>query len=139
MEILEGGSIFDTIVALNEAKRTLPESSVKSSFKSFIIALDSLHQKGYIHRDLNSQNIVAVDKSDGYAIKLIDFGFMERLPESGVLIQTGSYFGTPGCLAPETIHSYEYSTRTDIWQAGCILYTMLCGYPVRRCTCHNAL
>ncbi|CAE7827161.1 CCAMK, partial [Symbiodinium microadriaticum] len=62
-------------------------------------------------------------------MKLIDFGFMVSLPPSGVLTQPGKLFGTEGWYAPESILHFEYSTKTDIWQAGCILYTMLAGHP----------
>jgi serine/threonine protein kinase len=62
-------------------------------------------------------------------MKLIDFGFMVALPASGVLRTPGNLVGTEGWFAPESILSFEYSTKSDIWQAGCILYTMLAGHP----------
>lgn len=36
--------------------------------------------------------------------------------------------GSPGMIAPETVLNYEYSSASDIWQAGCILYSLLSGY-----------
>jgi serine/threonine protein kinase len=33
-----------------------------------------------------------------------------------------------GCFAPESILHGEYSFQSDVWQAGCILYTVLCGH-----------
>lgn len=62
-------------------------------------------------------------------MKLIDFGFMVPLPASGVLCTPGNLVGTEGWFAPESITNFEYSTKTDIWQCGCILYTMLAGHP----------
>lgn len=139
MEILDGGDILQRVLATTAAKHELTESSLKPSFKSFIIALNSLHQKGYIHRDLKVENCVAVDKSDASSMKLIDFGLMVKLPEGGVVTQgrDGVYFGSPGYLAPESIDRFEYSTGTDVWQAGCIFYIMLFGHPVRLITYHG--
>lgn len=62
-------------------------------------------------------------------MKLIDFGFMVALPASGILQTPGNLVGTEGWFAPESITNFEYSTKTDIWQCGCILYTMLAGHP----------
>jgi Ca2+-binding EF-hand superfamily protein len=70
-----------------------------------------------------------VSKSDGSKMKLIDFGFMVALPASGVLRTPGNLVGTEGWFAPESILNFEYSTKSDIWQSGCILYTMLAGHP----------
>jgi serine/threonine protein kinase len=70
-----------------------------------------------------------VSQADGSKIKLIDFGFMVALPASGVLKTPGNLVGTEGWFAPESILDFEYSIKTDIWQAGCILYTMLAGHP----------
>jgi Ca2+-binding EF-hand superfamily protein len=54
---------------------------------------------------------------------------MVALPASGVLKTPGNLVGTEGWFAPESILDFEYSTKSDIWQAGCILYTMLAGHP----------
>lgn len=38
-------------------------------------------------------------------------------------------YGAAGFFAPESIMSHQYSFKSDVWQAGCILYCMLCGHP----------
>jgi serine/threonine protein kinase len=35
--------------------------------------------------------------------------------------------GTPGYIAPESITYHTYSAKTDLWQAGCTLYSLLSG------------
>ena len=37
------------------------------------------------------------------------------------------YEGTPGYIAPESILYHTYSAKTDLWQAGCTLYSLLSG------------
>lgn len=54
---------------------------------------------------------------------------MISIPPTGVVRSNGNLIGTEGWFAPESITNFEYSKKTDIWQAGCILYTMLAGHP----------
>ncbi len=64
---------------------------------SIILALDYIHEKGFVYRDLKPENIMIDDK--GY-LRLIDFGLSKKLPyynENNVLIdRTFTVCGTPG-------------------------------------------
>jgi serine/threonine protein kinase len=93
MEMLDGGDLFQRI-----SNRTKPvtEKHLAYSFLTFIKALQSVHEKGFIHRDLKLANAMNVSKDDAAAMKLIDFGCMVALPPNGVLHQPGTLCGTEG-------------------------------------------
>jgi serine/threonine protein kinase len=81
----------------------------------------------------------SANPGDPMQSKLIDFGFMLDLStaasragtsnsSSGDSIVTDTLVGTEGFFAPESLSKCEYSRKSDIWQLGCVLYTMLVGY-----------
>lgn len=37
--------------------------------------------------------------------------------------------GTVGYTAPEIVRDERYSKSVDMWALGCVLYTLLCGFP----------
>lgn len=92
-------------------------------------------------RDIKLCNLMTFSASPGEPMqtKLIDFGFMLDLSTassragslnslSGDTIITDTLVGTEGFFAPESLSKCEYSRKSDIWQLGCVLYTMLVGY-----------
>lgn len=59
-----------------------------------------MHSNGFVHRDLKLENIM-METKDSMHIKLVDFGFAEKINEKELL----SKAGTPGFLAPEIFKS----------------------------------
>jgi len=85
-------------------------------------ALDYVHGRGRIHRDVTTANILVT--MDG-AIKLADFETSKVLgtPQTtGVLLR-----GTPGYLSPEQLNGAELDERSDVFSAGVVLYELLTG------------
>lgn len=74
-------------------------------------------------------NVMFLEKSYDSAIKIIDLGNIVALESSGATFTDTRHVGTLGLLAPETISHMKYSKKTDIWQAGCTLYSLLSGLP----------
>jgi serine/threonine protein kinase len=70
-----------------------------------------------------------LEKTHDSPIKIIDLGNIVELDTSDGIFRDNYLVGTPGYLAPETISNKLYSKRTDIWQAGCTLYSLLSGLP----------
>jgi serine/threonine-protein kinase RCK2 len=58
-------------------------------------------------------------------IKLADFGLSKVIWDS----QTMTPCGTVGYTAPEIVKDERYSKSVDMWALGCVLYTLLCGFP----------
>jgi len=73
--------------------------------------------KGFVHRDIAPQNVLV--NADG-VVKIIDFGLaMENPRGANVLTATGCWFGTPGCIAPETkVDARKVDGRADLFGLG---------------------
>lgn len=106
--------------------------------KNIASGIMQLHDKGYIHRDIDPTNIMVTE--DG-KIKLIDFGIAKKLPNNTTtanerlstqdrsLTMTGQFMGKPQYAAPELVVgdiNYQNET-TDIYAMGILLYQLLVG------------
>jgi len=58
-------------------------------------------------------------------IKLADFGLSKVIWDSSTMTPCG----TVGYTAPEIVKDERYSKSVDMWAMGCVLYTLLCGFP----------
>jgi len=58
-------------------------------------------------------------------IKIADFGLSKIVWEN----KTTTPCGTVGYTAPEIVKDERYSKSVDMWALGCVLYTLLCGFP----------
>ena len=85
--------------------------------------LQDAHEKGIIHRDIKSSNIMFSSKGQ---IKITDFG-LAKLSGHTKLTQTGTAVGTVAYMSPEQSRSLEVDRRTDIWSFGVLLYEMITG------------
>mmetsp|Transcript_1844 Transcript_1844/g.2926 ORF Transcript_1844/g.2926 Transcript_1844/m.2926 type:complete len:567 (+) Transcript_1844:64-1764(+) len=125
MEMLRGGDWLQRM----SMRSSISEKDLSHSFRNAMLALRSIHRKGFVHRDLKLDNLMHTTPGEGGGIKIIDFGFMAALPSDGSgILETGLLVGTEGWFAPESILRHQYSTKSDVWQAGCVLYSMLAGY-----------
>jgi serine/threonine protein kinase len=123
MEMVSGGELFHRIKQRVETNQIPSESYLAKIFQTVLLALESIHRRNYIHRDLKLENLLLVSSEEDSPIKIIDFGCMVQLPlGQSVYHRPGEIAGTPGCYAPESLSRNEYSFKSDIWQAGCILY-----------------
>ncbi len=85
-------------------------------------ALHFAHQKGYIHRDVKSENILFNDDDQPV---LTDFGIAKASNSSTQMTQTGKLIGTPEYMSPEQCRGKELDGRSDLYSLGIILYEML--------------
>jgi len=152
LELCPGGELFHQIVRLTYFSEDLSRHVIVQVAK----ALEYLHEEaGVVHRDIKPENLLFYpipfvptknpkprapedeDKADegefihgvgagGIGqIKIADFGLSKVIWDS----QTMTPCGTVGYTAPEIVKDERYSKSVDMWALGCVLYTLLCGFP----------
>ena len=97
-------------------------------------ALAHAHERGVVHRDFKSANVVITP--EGRA-KVLDFGLARRLTADGLaeiktltqdtLTMPGQVAGTLAYMAPEQLRGQSADERSDVWALGVVLYEMAAG------------
>lgn len=85
--------------------------------------LKAAHQKGIVHRDIKSQNVMITGSR---LVKIMDFG-LAKLTGQLTMTQEGAMIGTINYMSPEQTRGDKIDQRTDLWSLGVILYEMLTG------------
>lgn len=90
-----------------------------------VSALEYIHKKRVIHRDLKLGNLFL---GEDMKIKIGDFGLASRLEFEGEKRRT--ICGTPNYIAPEVLEGKSgHSFEVDVWSLGVVLYTLVIGKP----------
>lgn len=117
---------------LNEALPAPPDQARALEYGIQIAdALEHAHQRGVVHRDLKSSNIIITD--DGRPV-VLDFGLAKRLPTSdrpetqeSRLTTVHAMAGTLSHMAPEVLRGQSADMRSDVWALGVVLYELVSG------------
>lgn len=151
-ELVQGGEIFNEIVKFTYFSENLTRHVIRQVGE----AVKYLHEEvGVVHRDIKPENLLfepisiipsksikrrrsddpnKVDEGQfinglgggGIGIvKLADFGLSKQIWYD----ETKTPCGTVGYTAPEIVRDQHYSREVDMWALGCVLYTLLCGFP----------
>lgn len=154
-ELVPGGEIFGAIVNYTY----LSENLARHVIYQVAEAIRYLHEEvGIVHRDLKPENLLfypieykpslnpisKLRRSDDPKtkrdegeflpgvgggtigiVKVADFGLSKQIWEHN----TKTPCGTVGYTAPEIVRDERYSKEVDMWAIGCVLYTLLCGFP----------
>ncbi|AGO09962.1 AaceriAAL029Wp [[Ashbya] aceris (nom. inval.)] len=151
-ELLAGGEIFGEIVRLTYFSEDLSRHVIRQ----LALAVKHMHSLGIVHRDIKPENLLfspidfipskhrqlrqsddpKTKQDEGVfrpgiggggigVIKLADFGLSKQIYATN----TTTPCGTVGYTAPEVVKDERYSMKVDMWGIGCVLYTVLCGFP----------
>ncbi|CEG64134.1 Putative Serine/threonine-protein kinase [Rhizopus microsporus] len=151
LELCKGGELFHRIVKLTYFSEDLARHVITQVAEG----IRYLHEEcGVVHRDIKPENILfepipwiqreqvtnpfgdedKVDEGefiDGVGgggigtVKIADFGLSKVIWDNSTLTPCG----TVGYTAPEIVRDQKYSKAVDMWAIGCVLYTILCGFP----------
>ncbi|NXD64138.1 NEK4 kinase, partial [Eolophus roseicapillus] len=117
MGFCEGGDLYHK---LKEQKgKLLPENQVVEWFVQIAMALQYLHEKHILHRDLKTQNVFLTRTN---IIKVGDLGIARVLENQYDMAST--LIGTPYYMSPELFSNKPYNYKSDVWALGCCVYEM---------------
>eukprot|EP00906_Rhabdomonas_costata_P011443 RCo016311 len=121
LEYADGGDLHGAIKRQSSlpGNPLFPEQQVRSWFVQLCLALQELHSRKILHRDLKTRNVFLTSTGQ---IKLGDFGLSTVLKNT--LAQANTLCGTPYYFSPELCRSKPYNNKSDIWALGCIVYEM---------------
>nr|XP_002128026.1 serine/threonine-protein kinase Nek4 [Ciona intestinalis] len=119
MGFAEGGDLYTKLREQREKDEFLLEVQVVRWFIQICMALQYLHQKHILHRDLKTQNIFLTKAK---MIKVGDLGIARVLEGASDMATT--LIGTPYYMSPELFSNKPYNHKSDVWALGCCVYEM---------------
>ncbi|XP_033823138.1 serine/threonine-protein kinase Nek4 [Periophthalmus magnuspinnatus] len=117
MGFCEGGDLYHRLK--QQKGELLPERQVVEWFVQIAMALQYLHDRNILHRDLKTQNIFLTKTN---IIKVGDLGIARVLENQNDMAST--LIGTPYYMSPELFSNKPYNHKSDVWALGCCVYEM---------------
>jgi serine/threonine protein kinase len=118
MELVRGESLEVRL----ERRMPLPPPQALRILGEVAQALDYIHARGVVHRDIKPPNLLLA--ADG-GVKLTDFGIAHL--SWAPMTRSGEVLGTPAYMAPEQLATGDVSPATDVYALGLVAFEMLTG------------
>ncbi len=118
MEYIDGVELKDKI-----SSGPVKQNKALEIITKIADGLKTAHNKGIIHRDIKSSNIMVTSDDQ---VKVMDFG-LAKIKGSGLVTKVGTTMGTAAYMSPEQVSGEKVDQRTDIWALGIIFYELLTG------------
>jgi calcium-dependent protein kinase len=109
------------------ARKPYSETQAAAIMKQVLRALNYIHGRNFVHLDIKFENIMFVNKEPTSLVKIIDFGFAQRLDPTNTRGLVQKQLGTFDTMSPE-VFSGNYTTKADLWSAGVVTYQLLCDH-----------
>ena len=126
MEFVEGQSLADLV-----RREPLTYEAVRALIKRVAAGLHVAHERGIIHRDVSSDNIM-IPGGDVARAKIIDFGIARSTQLSDRTIIGSGFAGKYNYVSPEQLGLFggDVQARSDIYSLGLVLVEALTGQPI---------
>ena len=127
MEYAEQKTLANKIVESQKEKSKISMNEIYDIFIELLLGLYSLNEKGFMHEDIKSENILLKKEIIGdksfEIIKLSEPGFSRKLDGK---IGSKTPCGTPYYLSPEIANNdKKYDFNCDIWSLGVVLFELI--------------
>eukprot|EP00440_Ansanella_granifera_P063039 gb/GFBE01068357.1/.p1 GENE.gb/GFBE01068357.1/~~gb/GFBE01068357.1/.p1 ORF type:complete len:769 (+),score=164.12 gb/GFBE01068357.1/:1-2307(+) len=122
MDYAGAGDLLRQVEAARHQQTSLPEERVTRWFVQALLGVKYMHNLNVIHRDLKNENLFLESKDH---LRIGDFGLAQVLRRPTEVSVEHQIVGTPYYLSPEICGRGMYSTASDMWALGCILFELL--------------
>lgn len=133
MELLDGIPLDRALIRTTK----VPVGVALEIMRDVALAMEQVHQKGFVHRDLKPANVFLHRPGTGALVsKVLDFGISKAVstaphPTSPTLTRSGVVVGSPRYMSPEqAAGDRSIDARSDVHAMGVMLWECICGKPL---------